>query len=561
MEPSKSAKRALRITGIIFIIAPIAIVVWLLNKNFVPFGSMMVVYRVGDQESPLVQNFASKEKDELIGSAKGTMDYFRYITQEPVYFDVKVPRVFPKATVTLKYQNPSGQNNIILGVTQKGGDNYFKNLGVYNSTLENLPGYWKKIREDNLVLYQRDDEAMVLDQEINKLEEQIQTEEEKEGGLNSGEISRLKAELSTLNDRLDEPENGATSSSIKEFLNRIPNHAKVLRSNIDLSPYLKIPDYQSSQEITTIDSSIRGEHEIYAYLENEPLDFKFFIQDINRHSGADDFAIDVFKGEEKVESIEVADDGNSSANGKPSVQKEVQLSIPKPANGLYRIRLGIKNDEIFIRKIETKQHLIVFADFLYLTDNNEYRGAFPDLVERPTTIYSNGNSFQVRTAHANGFQTVKIGGAEVKIDQLHKEYSVETGGAGKIQEIVSPKNDIFIRGNGFFSFEPEQYFDPYFGISELSVIMKQSDIDKYDYIIADYPEALHEGNWEVVSQTVEVPYLYTENNTVRFMVHLPGLVENNRIFKINEVSVKFEKDPITFSNLLPRFKSFLKKIF
>ncbi len=586
MDQFSRYRRVLQTTRIFLFGIFVLTLGWLAADYAVVTGQRHLRYEIGGEQSPLIRNFASKEDDELIGTIKDKEEFYQLITEEPVYFDVHTSRVFPKATVTLTYQNPDGQPTIDLGVIQKDGSVYRKNLGVFNATLENLPVYWDHVREGNVLFAQKNEAVRerlsrlaVIEQERAALEERERTyaavldsgDTSIGGGPNEvvSELDRIRSQLEVLrreeestNDWLAYEKPSPRYDGLGAFLANAKQDERIAVYDYELPELRVFPDYQPALDRTEITKGIRGAHEIYTYVRDEPLDFTFTIQDINRHARADDFSIVVYRGPEQLLSMPVSDDGVSVASGTASARRDISVFIPEPAEGVYRISIESRFDEIFIRKISTRQHWVVFADHLYLTDNEEYRDAMPDIVESATTVYSSGTNYQFRTAHRAGLQTVRVESDEVVLADPHEpvSYSSEDRSDRELQRIVVPKNDVYLQTDGFFAFTEQQMFDPRFSASASALTNGGIPLDDFDYLIARYPEPVREGDWLVARQTVEVPALSThEDNTIRFFIGLPGLAEADRLFKIKAIDVLLERSPLTPSNIIPRLKAYFAK--
>lgn len=564
---------------------PLVFLLWILNEYLVPGGRLEIKYDV-TRGSKLVRNFASKEIDKLIGTKNklGDKDYFQLITTSPVYFDVKVPRAFQKATVSLKYQNPASQPAINLGVKQANDAFYLQPLAFEHPVLENLPDYWDKIQEGDLVLWQKNKEYLKEEQSKQKTFEAIKkeldgwkAEELKklvgEFGFNpSNQVKKNEVEPKKLS--IDEEYNQKLAklteenkvaerpkpafSSLSDFLSNLPAQEKIVRYNFSLTKYLQLADYKKNYWTIEINKSLRGKHEIYTYVgQDEDLNFTFIIQDINRHAGEDIFKVTVFNNQdEKVKEISLSDDGGVDASGKASPERTLQVLIEGIPHGLYRLVIDAP-DDIFIKKIVTFQHLFAFKGNLYLTDNEEYKDILGDKKSEPTTVYTNSTAIKAITSHPASFQTLQVGLANLTIDKLliPKEVTDLKG----ITSIISPENDVYLEGDGLFAFSQNQLnmiFDPVANLDEVT------NIGDYDYIIASYPQAKKEGDWSVAKTQVTTPKLYFHKNqdlTASFIFDLPGLPENKRILKIKEVDVTFEKEPITIVNFFSKTKNWLQR--
>lgn len=574
MNPSLPIYRIVVILRLLLGVGVLALVLWLLNQAFVPSGKLTLRYQPGVSEPAAFEQFASKEKDVIIGQSKGSEDLFQLITQEPVYFTVKVPRPFAKATVKVTYQNPNQQPEIKLGVVQKNSGIFFTPLSVQSSLLETVPEYWNSVREGDVVLYQKDPTKQAWTDEFAQLSKDIQFKQDeltrlgdlagqvsqdqlaKQREAVSREIETLRSERIAVEDRLADWVSQPAYASVDDFLHQPAAADEIATYNYDLSNVMRLDEYQPSASPTVISSGLRGSHTLYTYIKNETLDFVFSVQELNRYVGEDECLIELWQGTRKISSQKLDDDGNVVADGKASPVHQLKLRVPDLAEGTYQIKIVSRNEEHLIRRIETTQHLLTFNDHIYLSDNEEYRRAIPDIIEEPTTLYGGGGAFTVRTSHQAGYQTLTVENEKLNITEVQTEYATtSTSWPTGLRRIVSPRNNVFIKSNGYFSFAPEQYFDPTLGVANVNNL---KSLDSLSYVIATYPKKESTGGWITASQTVSVPNLYTENNRVRFLLNLPGLAENRRVLKIKEIEITFEKEPVTFSSLWDKLSNRFK---
>lgn len=576
---SHSLEKILKIIKIILWLIPVFVFILILNQHFVLNGKFKINYDI-IKGSKLIRNFASKEPDKLIGTKNSTghQDYFQLITRSPVYFDVKVSRPFQKATVTLKYQNPDNQPSIKLGVKQGGGGFYNQDLAYYNSVLEKMPDYWSKLQEGDLYLWQKDqkyyqekqDKQAIFDarkkklddwktNELIKVEKKPLNQEQREiqKQLVEEEYQKELNQITEENKVLDRAKQ--RYSNINEFLNNLPEKNKISQFNYDLAPYIEMPNYQKSSKTTEINRILRGKHEIYTYIgKGEDLNFTFTAQDINRQGGEDNFKISVLNNKnEKVKDFLLPDDGDTKSDGKVYPERALKILMENTPFGVYRLVMDT-TDDVFIKKIVTFQHLFMFKSSVFLADSEEYKSILGDKKLEPTTLYTNSATISASTAHDDGFQKIEIDTSNrinyLNIDKIRTDSEISnlTG----VSKIISPKNDVMIRGD-FFAFSQDQLFDLNF--TSLAQLDSINNTDDYNYIIAYYPKAKQEGDWLVASTTVTADHLYFNQNTVNFIFDLPGLYENNRTLKIKELTIQFEKEPITLKNFWPKFSHWLKR--
>ncbi|MDP2683956.1 MAG: hypothetical protein Q8P20_02760 [bacterium] len=544
------------------------------NKNFSLNGVFNVTYD-SKNKSNIITNFAAKEPYELMGHLNPNRDYFQYITTTPVYFDVNLPRLFSKATVTVKYKNPNDQPVIRLGVKQKNDAYVYRDMAITSNQLTKLPDHWNRIQEGNVILWQKNQEYYDAKKEkLDDLEKwyEIQMEEVNEIFSSEYLTPQEQNESSKMIDDVDDEyelklikinneviqykSDKVNYNTIGEFINSFPNTEEVLKYNYDLSSKVELSGYETSNQKTIINRSIRGSHNIYTYIgPGEDLDFIFTIQDANRHEGEDIMSIKVFNSKgEIVEEVDSSDDGEDMVTGQINPERRHQLLLKNLPFGTYRLSVIIPYDDIFIKKIETQQHLLMFRGNIYLTDSNEYQGFIDTDNIYPSTIYTDSSFISARTSHENSFQVLRIGNENLKIEEKHLMHRIDLD--EDITPIVSPKNDIYIEGNGYFVFNKDQFFDANY--NSIKNIDSVENIDDYNYIIAELPEVKKDGEWLVADAEIEVPYLYItegKDKIAKFIIDLPGLPENNRELLIHELSIKFEKNPFTLKAAVDRIKN------
>ncbi len=584
-----SDKRIIRVTQICawtFVLVIVAIGVL---RRYAPSGVMEVSY-TAQNGSDFITNFAAKEADTIYGLAddNSNQKVYRLITASPVYFDVKTPREFSTATVTVQYQNPDDQTSILLGAEQADGTYYYRTLAIELPQLDNLPDYWIPMRVGNVVLWQKDEafyedmtqredvytrkkgyldthlasEMAAIDRAIADTSDEVSRQE-----LEDEKIAKQEAYDAELQDiELDRKSSilpTASYDSIDSFLADPPPATSIVKYDFNLSPYIERPGYQKRTTTQTFNKALRGKHEIYTYIgDDEDLNFYFTIQDINRHPGADPFVVEVYDGADTlIDTVTVPDDGVTEANGEVRPEQEAHILLENIPRGYYRLKVDIP-DDVFIKKIVTFQQLVMFKGNVYLVDNPEYVDILGDKNTSSTVLYTDSSSLSFYTAHDDGYQEVRAGSQYVTIDKTHTSYDVTVAhDPDQLISILSPRNDLYVSGDGFFTFSPDNYFDVH---TDIAIPLDQVDsLDDYQYVIASYPQADTVGSWKVASASVSVPKLYFEkqgyNYVSHFIISLPGLSENNRRLNIQKVTVRFEKDPITWSNIIPRLKNIFSR--
>lgn len=536
----RASQKIQRHVNRIIVALPIVLAIWLVYRNIVPTGKLHIHFHANQAESAAIKNFATSEPDVILGRDTKTGEPYRLITQDLVSFDVKVPKPFKQATVRVTYQNPQGQTDIAVGAVQKAGGYYFREAVQYNETLEKLQSYWHQTRSGDLVLFQRDG---VLADLRNQLEELRQ--------ITDQNTTDHANEIQALEDKIANHTFTPTYADIAQFTYKFPDPKRILTYSYDLTGSLFLPNYQPANQETIIAHTLRGSHEFYTYIKDEPLAMSFALQELNRKAGVDNAKIEVFHGNDKVFSVAIADDGNTGADGIAGTVTTTEINLPNLTEGVYRVVYSTKDDETLIRSITTRQKYLVFTNHVYLADNVEY--SFAGVNEQPTTVYTDSQKISVSTSHINGLQEVRLGSQSGTIERIKQNLSLEKTTQGALETIVLPRNDVTITGR-FFSFTPEQYFDPRMGSKDFMDV-SADQLGNYDFIIGNYPIAQIDGDWLVASQTISVPQLYTEKGTIRMALNAPELKNNRRVLKIKSIDIDLERDPITLTKVIDKLRS------
>ncbi|MBU1177596.1 hypothetical protein KJ903_00075, partial [Patescibacteria group bacterium] len=311
---------ALTILRIFLALAFIIVLIWLLNSYFAPFGATQLVYHPGDKKPFFSPGQGLEAPEKLLG----TWQYYHPVSN-PGEFFINLPRQYQDVTVELKYQ--SNYPLVFLTARQQGFDKYITKGLEFNFTQD----YWDRIENDSrLTLWQNKDQ------------------------LESSEIFTDVTEF---------------TDSISEIVSE--QEKSLVYFNYDIPGMIRIPDYVESGETRVFDKIIRGQHKLETYLgEDENLDFKFYFQDANKQEGPDRINILVERDEQVFYRETLADDGDDQASNKSTGVREYSLQRDDLMPGKYTIVFDV-SDDIFIRKIETKQKYFTFKDHLFLADSKQ----------------------------------------------------------------------------------------------------------------------------------------------------------------------------------------------
>jgi hypothetical protein len=408
---------------------------------------------------------------------------YREIASEPVNFDVKVPRNFDTAEVGVRF----GGNAKIFEIGGLSSRATWVNAmqPAENALIDALK--WTRIAGNGLTLYERN------------------------------------PDFKTVNDFfLNMPRSGVATYRASGY------------------PEIEPQKYFSSTKVNDYKTAFRGATTIKVYLKNEKLDFLFKTQDLNRSIGADGFVATATLNGKQIARAVLEDDGDLSSSGRLSAIRALHLYTDAPLTGIAMINLPAPDDIVF-RETETPQTKFVFVDRIYLADNAGY-SAEP----AAASVVSNGKKISATTSHATSFQTVKIGTADLAVNDVNSPFIALTGsGAGETVPIVSPAGDLRLETSGFFAFTSDNFWQP-----DPPELTAESDADKdgINYILTSYVPPLHSGIWRTAAANFDFNKLAENNGSVNFTLSLPGKTSYEN-FNVAEIDVTFRRPPLAWSDV------------
>jgi len=427
---------------------------WLFDRYFVVRG----VWSVADDFEKSSRLVSAPNPDERVLRITENGDAYYKILQTPVYFDIKTPRRFQKIGLDAAWR---GEAPIIEAGLVKSENPWQVDMKTfYNKYLEDLS--WPRIAGEGLVLWQRN----------------------------------------------------PVYQSVRDFLNNPPLPVEII--TID-APHLKskfvLPwqyefaaaDFgRVSTFARSYKVSLRGSQNIFIATASSGLDLHFWVQDLNRHDGADSVTVALRDLSGKtIFTEELTDDGQEWNSTKLSALRELDMSNPDLSPGIYRITFEA-GDDIAIREIITSAAKMVFKNQLYLGDEVGYRAGV-----RSLTVWSNGQGYGLRTPHPDSLQKVQFKSPllenrkldlGLELTEYGKQYSLMMPReiAGNLITIMVPKRDLVLNSDGFFALSAEDFFLP-------EHIQWKADLDLdrlgINYVIADYSFFAEKRDWKTTTLT------------------------------------------------------------
>jgi hypothetical protein len=337
-----------------------------------------------------------------------------------------------------------------------------------------------------------------------------------------------------------------TYSSVNEFLMNLPEDKVVGTLGYDLadsdSTSITMPNYQPAKQDTVINTPLRGETTMYAYLQNEPFHLTVTKQDLNWYADPDVVNIKVYKDNDVVATGIINDDGNATNNHKVGAPQSVTINNPKgnAENGVYKIVIDASDDSV-VTRIQTNLHKLVFAGPIYPVENSGVYGGVATGTS-PTTLYTDAPTVEAQTYHS-ATQTVQVGGQSLAISSADAQPTVSAATEATdsaLVPVVVPQSDAVINGVGYFSFTPDEFFapTPYKTLN----INDSTDLGLVDYIITNYqPPVQLGGGWESQTLNFNLNSAVTQKGKLSWLISAPGLQENGRSIEIKSISMTLTK--------------------
>lgn len=459
-----------KIIRLILAAIPILFFVFLLNKKFNFWGDFKVDYDFSYRFHPFISGL---RPDERIGEIKNEQgEFYQIIKGEPVYFDIETPKNFKNLDMEITYKTKDIKD-LKVGVLMDKKKWQYKLIPMENEKIENLLGSWEFIEEDGILLLERTKKF----------------------------------------------------SSIPLFLNNLPARNSVAVYNYDLKNDLFIADYQPRKELTVLNNRLKGYHQFYTYLKNEPLDFTFYFSEDEGEKipENDRQEINIYHNGEFIDREILSND-----------EKIVKLYKENLDEGAYKIELKI-DDNTFINKIETAEKFLTFINKLNLAGIADK--------EEKVNLYTNSKKLRFATSDSSSLQDINIGGGILKVDDIYKQFNFENylcedysyeNQKNCLEKIEFSKSEILMQGEGLFSFSPESFLNP-----EIKSLEKTDDLSDVDYVISGYNRGRENNGWRISSVNFDISSIKRNANKYNFIFSSPGFGENDEIY-INDVKAVFK---------------------
>lgn len=462
---------------ILGVFAVILVGIFLFLK-IVPFGHITYTKNYASfwrSGKGFIYNFTPQERINEI-------DKWPKIIGDPVYFSVFTPRTFTRAKLIVTYYSKlTNQTPIIeAGVLADKLVWRYDLKPLENKIIADLTVDWHKIKEGNLILWQKNKQYENIENFVNDLSQ---------GSLKGCDSNLLNC-LATYNYIANYQ---ITPSEFKEINNNF-----------------SIP--------------LQGSHVLYLYLNEGFWQFKADFRAASKNTKNTPLKLILTK-EEKIIKEAVLEGLDIDWQTKP--EKELVLESDLEA-GLYKLEIKI-SDDVIINNFYNSRGQFVFANRFW-----------PVNYDQAINIYTDADYVQVKALDPANLQDISFAEQNFSINEPYEQYEFTSNTSG-IKEIKLAKDNLILENNGVFSISIEDLFNPY--LRKIDRYFKPQSNLNYIIASYEAPEIVSEDKkLMVASADFMMKGAYREWGKYNFMISIPGLKTENGeddYLAIKEVRVEF----------------------
>jgi hypothetical protein len=483
MLNNKKYKRILLVTRVVLIIIPVAILLYSVNKKFVPFGEISETYSFKKQ-SVVISELGPESYVDKVKKDEETGNYYQEIIRSPVYFYVNLPFDANFVDLDIGYENKN-VSIFQLGIPNKKEDKFEYVVGtIENRFLENLG--------KNALIEKKNDTYFLRNQRNN---------------INGASVSDIKKQ-----------------NEISDYLNNLPSNNTVAFYQVDPNNVFRLNNYSRSFTENSINTILRGSHDIVTYIENEKLDYTFYFKKRNSKKLIDEITVKLYRDDQL---IEVYEHPKSTIINNEEFDRKMHITKDDLPAGIYTLKI-ITGSNTNIGKISTFQKYMAFKGHIYLDDK-----------ELNSTYYVSSN-LTFKTSHSAGLQEVKIDGEGINIAQLNKYYGSQIKNG--VRQVMIPKSDIKLEFDGIASTSPEDVnkLTHDFNIVDLQKSACKEAVD-FDYALTKYYNPIVQlDDTRRYTETFNINDLFIEDNRIKFKLSIPCIDDHQNV-RINEIKVKLRR--------------------
>lgn len=429
------------------------------------------------------------------------------LTGDPVYLSITPPGDYERVTLKVLIQ-PEEQPMVELGATvnAKAGQIVLKPL--WHETLEHIN--WSTIREGNLALFQRE---VVYD-------------------------------------------------DLSDFLDAPPELSRIATYHAELSPSETFPvAWTQGSPASVTNASLRGFHEFVTVTDGRDVALDVLYMDMNRNPGVDPVIVRMYQDGRLLAEVKAQDDGVEADTNASLGRQTLHIEAQKPAPGIVKVELNAGTD-IYWRELHLSQSKLTFLSNVTIGDEVGYLSA-----PRSVSLFTDAQHLTVFTRHAEGVQTLTVGGEELEVTVPHERYQVESRAAG-ISSVHIPKGDLVLVTDGLLAFSQAAFVDP-FPVR----LDDRTDLDKLgvDFVLARYLVPQEEDGWVVADATFDLASLERERplgaqgeptaraSSLRFVLSAPHIADRDAFVRIGRIEAVFERPRRNVADVLQALKRKIRR--
>lgn len=404
---------------------------------------------------------------------------------DPVYFSVFSPRTFDKAKMTITYRD-----NLTLDMPVVEAGVLVDNIvwrydlkPVDNKALDYLMLRWNKIEENGYIFLQ------------------------KENNYTS----------------LADWEKDLASGQLKGCNNSLANCLAVY--NYSPKYNYQITNYQPSLPLT-INQPLKGAHQFYLYLKNEPLHLDFSFVDQNLDLKPAPIKVILSSGGNVIET-ETIDDPNPNPGSGQSEEKKLSIDKRNLPAGVYKVEVKI-TDDMIIKKIVSSIGRLSFINKIW-----------PVSGQGDLTLYTDADYLQVKALNPASLQTISFAGKNFFLTEPYKQFDFQSKDGGLAKEIKISKDDLILENSGVFAFSSTGLINPSLTKVDRSFSVKTP----VQYIVAGYSKPKEEEGVKTATVEFDLKNAYREKGKYSFMISVPGLKAKDGTddnLEIDKINIEFE---------------------
>lgn len=289
-----------------------------------------------------------------------------------------------------------------------------------------------------------------------------------------------------------------------------------------------------AQDVRETKTSLRGAHDFYLVPAGGAIDVTFGLQDVNRKRGNTIAVFRILRGDQELRSEVLETSGSRDASMGKVIER--RIAVKDAAPGVYRISFQA-DDDVFVRSIRTTSRRWVIGPRLNFGDIVGYEpGTFPG------HAWTTSRHIVADTFHREGLQTVTLGTQSVKVVRTHESFRLDRADEiVKPVELRAPNGDIRFIGDGWFSLQPDAFFEPKPKRMTDGTELKREGVEG---VVTPYrkPERL-DGEWMKASFTFSLdPTL----DRLRFVLSAPGVASRLGAVDVRKITIRYRRPAVSF---------------